>query len=130
MSRPVSALPILGPRSEAAFAKAGAGSAEAVPALGADAAYARLLAAGTRPHFMGFIALALAVQGRPWTDFDPAEKPALRARFDALKAAAGPDAAGRAALEAALARIGVMAPARPTTPGSPAQPTRSRPAKK
>jgi DNA transformation protein and related proteins len=121
MSRPVSALPNLGPRSVESFARAGIHSAEELVALGADAAYRRLLAAGTRPHFIGYWALVLAVQGRPWTDLDPAEKPGLRRRFDALKAEARREAAPESALDAILDRFGV-GPAR--------QPTSSRPAKK
>ena len=45
---PVSALRNLGPAVEAACAQAGIHSAEELRALGADAAYRRLLAAGTR----------------------------------------------------------------------------------
>ncbi len=119
MTRPVSAIRNLGPRSIEAFARAGINSAEQLIALGADEAYARLIAAGTRPHFIGYYALALGLQGRPWTDLGPDEKAGLRARFDAIKAARPRDE-GRAALEAALERIGVTA----------AQPTISRPEKK
>lgn len=120
MSRPVSALPNLGPRSVEWFAKAGIESAEALVALGADAAYARLLASGVQPHFMGYCAVALGVQGRPWSDFHPAEKAALRARFDAIKAAATRSEQGRSEFEAALDRLGVVK----------LQPTSSRPEKK
>lgn len=91
---PISSLPNLGPASEAAFRRAGIGSAEELRALGADAAYARLLAAGERPHFIGYYVLVMALQGRPWNDCRGAEKAALRVRFDALKA-------GRAAAAAA-----------------------------
>ena len=49
----------------------------------------------------------MALQGRPWNDCKGAEKAALRARFDALKAS-GHDR-GRAELEAALDMIGVVA---------------------
>jgi hypothetical protein len=117
--RPVSSLPNLGPRSDAIFAQAGIGSAEALFALGADDAYLQLLAHEVRPHFIGYCALVLGLQGRPWLDLEQAEKTTLRRRFDALKAKATaerPDAA----LEAALDRLGV----------GPAQPTSSRPAKK
>ncbi len=62
MTRPVSAIRNLGPRSAEAFARAGLHSAEAVIALGADAAYARLIAAGTRPHFIGYYALVMSTQ--------------------------------------------------------------------
>lgn len=83
---PVSTIPNLGPASEAAFARAGIHSAEELRALGADAAYRRLLASGTRPHFIGYYVLVMGLQGRPWNDCRGAEKAALRARFDQLKA--------------------------------------------
>jgi hypothetical protein len=52
----------------------------------------------------------MALQGRPWNDCAGAEKAALRARFDALKAREMPK--GRPdALEAALDALGVV-PAR------------------
>lgn len=95
----------LGPATEAAFERAGVRSAEEVHALGADAAYARLLEAGQAPHFIGFYALAMGLQGRPWNDCRGAEKEALRMRFDALKAAREE---GRSEIEAALDAIGVI----------------------
>jgi hypothetical protein len=63
----------------------------------------------------------LALQGRPWTDFEPAEKIAFRRRFDALKArgAAAAQARPGAALAAELDRLGVRL-----------QPTSSSPEKK
>jgi hypothetical protein len=105
MPRPVSAIRNLGPATEAAFARAGIGSAEEIEAMGADAAYARLLAAGERPHFIGYYVLVMGLQGRPWTDCRGAEKVALRARFDALVAVAR--AGGEARIEAELDAIGV-----------------------
>lgn len=65
MAEPVSAIRNLGPASEALYRRAGMASAEAVRALGADAAYARLLAAGSRPHLIAYCALVLGLQGRP-----------------------------------------------------------------
>jgi hypothetical protein len=115
MSRPVSSLRNLGPRSDAAFARVGIHSAEKLIALGPDAAYRALLAAGARPHFGAYWAITLAIQGRPWRECDPAEKAALRARFDALET----EASGRSALETELERLGVRD-----------QPTSSRPEKK
>lgn len=88
MTRPVSSIRNLGPASEAAFARAGIDSAEALHALGAEAAYARLLAAGQKPHFIGYYALVMGLMGRPWNDCRGAEKAELRARFDALVAGA------------------------------------------
>jgi DNA transformation protein and related proteins len=116
MSRPVSSLRNLGPRSDAWFARAGIGSAEELIALGPDAAYRALLAAGARPHFGGYWAICLAVEDRHWLSCGAEEKAALRARFEALKAEAD---AGRSPLEAELDRLGVRD-----------QPTSSRPEKK
>lgn len=110
MPTPISTIPNLGPATEAEFARAGIRSAEEVRALGADAAYLRLLQSGTRPHFIGYYALAMGLQGRPWNDCRGAEKAALRTKFDALKARAGGASAtekGRSRLEAALDEIGL-----------------------
>ena len=110
MTTPISSLRNLGPASEEAFARAGITSAEALQALGADAAYAALLRAGERPHFIGYYVLVMALQGRVWNDCKGAEKDALRARFDTLKAAHA-DAGGIAGIEAILDQIGVRNPA-------------------
>lgn len=85
MARPISSIRNLGPASEAAFARAGVHSAEELIALGADAGYHRLLAAGERPHFIGYYVLVMGLQGRPWNDCAGAEKAALRLRFDSLR---------------------------------------------
>lgn len=107
MPDPVSAIRNLGPASEAGFARAGMHSAEAVRSLGPDEAYRRLIAAGTRPHFIGYYALVMGLQGRPWNDCTPDEKRALRVRFDALKAPA--DDGTPPALAAAMNALGVIA---------------------
>lgn len=70
---------------EAAFKDAGITSAEELREIGADAAYARLLENGTRPHFIGYYVLHMALQGRPWNDCKGEEKKALRKAFDAIK---------------------------------------------
>lgn len=106
MPTPVSSIPNLGPASEAAFARAGIHSAEEIRAMGADAAYLRLLQTGSQPHFIGYYVLVMGLQGRPWNDCKGAEKAALRKRFDALKAA-GHDK-GRSEMEAALDALGVI----------------------
>ena len=85
MSERVSAIRNLGPKSDEHFARAGIHTADELRDLGADAAYARLIAAGTRPHFIGYYALVMGLQGRPWNDCQGEEKAALRKRFDALK---------------------------------------------
>jgi len=71
---------------EAEFNAAGIKTAEALRDMGADAAYARLLENGTRPHFIGYYVLHMALQGRPWNDCKGEEKKQLRKTFDALKA--------------------------------------------
>ena len=86
MTDPVSAIRNLGPRSEEEFAKAGIRTAQQLRDLGPDQAYRRLLAAGTRPHFIGYYAMVMGLQGRPWNDLDAQEKSDLRTRFDALVA--------------------------------------------
>ncbi|MBC7141896.1 MAG: TfoX/Sxy family protein [Rhodobacteraceae bacterium] len=111
MSDPVSTIPNLGPASEAAFARAGIHSADDLRALGADAAYLKLLQSGTRPHFIGYYVLVMGLQGRPWNDCQGAEKKALRAAFDALKARAAatpPKDRDRARLDAVLDEIGLV----------------------
>jgi len=106
MTRPVSSIRNLGPAYEAACARAGIHSADALRALGADAAYAKLLKTGLKPHFIGYYVLVMALQGRPWNDCKGKEKKALRVRFDAIKAAAHDK--GCSDLEAALNAIGVI----------------------
>lgn len=86
MSAPVSSIRNLGPAYEEACTKAGIHSADALREIGADAAYAKLLQTGMKPHFIGYYVLVMALQGRPWNDCKGKEKADLRKRFDALKA--------------------------------------------
>ncbi|WP_347310177.1 TfoX/Sxy family protein [Defluviimonas sp. SAOS-178_SWC] len=114
MPDPVSTIPNLGPASEAAFARAGIHTADELRALGADAAYLRLLQSGSRPHFIGYYVLVMGLQGRPWNDCQGAEKAALRKSFDALKAQAATTPTkekDRARLDAILDEIGLLTPA-------------------
>ncbi|MAM60208.1 TfoX/Sxy family DNA transformation protein [Maritimibacter sp. UBA3975] len=106
MTTPVTSIPNLGPATAEGFARAGVDSAEALRALGADAAYARWLAAGEPAHFIGYYALVMGLQGRPWNDCKGAEKDALKLRFEALKADTRRDRTG---IEAMLDEIGVRA---------------------
>ena len=103
---PISSIPNLGPASEAAFAKAGVHSAEALRALGPDEAYLRLLRSGAAPHFIGYYVIVMGLQGRPWNDCKGAEKAALRKRFDALKTQVPRQ--GLTELEAAMDFLGVV----------------------
>ena len=91
---------------DAACAKAGIHTAEALRELGSDAAYARLLQSGMRPHFIGYYVLVMGLQGRPWNDCKGEEKKALRRRFDAIKAQAFDS--DRSAFEALMNEIGIL----------------------
>ncbi|MEP5730059.1 MAG: TfoX/Sxy family DNA transformation protein [Sulfitobacter sp.] len=108
MTTAVSTIRNLGPAVEAACTAAGIPDAETLRELGPDVAYAKLLATGTKPHFIGYYVLVMALQGRPWNDCKGAEKAALRVRFDAIKAAQKPDPLSD--LERHLDEIGVRHP--------------------
>jgi len=122
MNKPVSSIRNLGPASDAVYERAGIHTAEELRALGPDAAYARLLASGHKPHFIAYYAMVMGLQGRPWNDCQGKEKEDLRARFDALKSATPTKEKSRSEIEAALDAIGVVK--------RKAQPTSSRPEKK
>ena len=76
----------IGPATAQEFINAGIKTAEELREIGADAAYARLLQSGTRPHFIAYYILHMGLQGRPWNDCKGAEKHKLRAQFDILVA--------------------------------------------
>ena len=86
----------IGPAMAQDMARAGITSATALRAM---------IASGTRPHFIGYYVLHMALQGRPWNDCKGAEKSALRAAFDALKAGLA-DPLHDSALERLLDEIG------------------------
>lgn len=106
MTDPVSSIRNLGPAFQESCTRAGITSAQQLRDLGADDAYARIIRSGTRPHFIGYYVLVMGLQGRPWNDCKGDEKKALRARFDAIKAATYDK--GRSQLETALDAIGVI----------------------
>lgn len=108
MPSPLTDIPNIGPATAAGFEEAGIHDAETLRAMGADAAYGAFLHAGGTAHFIGYYALVMGLQGRPWNDCRGAEKLALRQRFDALRAkarAANPD--NTRAIEATLDQIGL-----------------------
>ncbi|WP_435661080.1 TfoX/Sxy family protein [Leisingera caerulea] len=107
MNTAISSIRNLGPAYEEACHRAGIASAEELRAIGPDAAYARLLQSGTRPHFIGYYVLVMALQGRPWNDCKGKEKEELRKRFDAIKAETRPQHSSK--LLAELDAIGVRA---------------------
>ncbi|MCA8878493.1 MAG: TfoX/Sxy family DNA transformation protein [Rhodobacteraceae bacterium] len=140
MPEPITTIRNLDPAMARSFAAAGIRDTATLRAIGADEAYARLVASGSRPHFIAYCAIAMGLQGRPWTDCTGTEKVALRRRYDALIAGtrscsedADPDDdpaanarrtdSGRARLDAALSEIGVI-------PRRRSQPTSSSPEKK
>ncbi len=106
MSDPISSIRNLGPAVEQACAKAGIHTAQQLRELGADAAYSAMLKTGTKPHFIGYYVLVMALQGRPWNDCKGEEKAALRKRFDQIKARSFDQ--DLSALEKALNEIGVI----------------------
>ena len=106
MPTPITQIRNLGPASQAQFARAGLTTAEELYALGAHDAYRCLLQAGIPPHFIGYYALHMALQGRPWNDCKGDEKAALRVQFDTLVHQTR--AMGTTALDAALNVIGVI----------------------
>lgn len=106
MANPVTSIRNVGPAMAEAFERAGLTTADAVHTLGADAAYSRLVETGTRPHFIGYYALAMGLQGRPWNDCQGKEKDQLRTRFDAIVAASKP--AFNSTLERELDEVGVI----------------------
>ncbi|CUH88978.1 Regulator of competence-specific genes [Phaeobacter sp. CECT 5382] len=106
MSTAISTIRNLGPAYEESCKRAGIHTAEELRALGADEAYARLLGSGSKPHFIGYYVLVMALQGRPWNDCKGEEKKALWQRFDAIKAQRFDN--NRSELERILNQIGVI----------------------
>jgi DNA transformation protein len=106
MSTAISTIRNLGPAYEDSCERAGIQSAEELRALGADVAYSRLLASGSKPHFIAYYVLVMALQGRPWNDCKGAEKKALRKRFDAIKTQSYDNDLGE--FERILDQIGVI----------------------
>lgn len=107
----VSEIRNLGPSSVEGYARAGITTATQLRDLGADAGYLKYLQSGGFAHFIGYYALVMGLQGRPWNDCQGSEKVALRKTFDTLKAKAKSNPSiekGRSELEAALNIIGVI----------------------
>tara|TARA_R110002051_G_scaffold61624_2_gene112868 strand:+ start:1681 stop:2025 length:345 start_codon:yes stop_codon:yes gene_type:complete len=96
----------IGPAQEKALIAVGITTVAQLHAMGADAAYTKLLQSGVRPHFIMYYVLHMALQGRPWNDCKGAEKQALRANFDRIKDETID--VERSELETFLDRIGVV----------------------
>ena len=107
MDRP-SAIRNLGPASDIFYGRAGITSAEQLRDLGPDVVYHQALKAGGRPHFIGYYALVMGLQGRPWNDCQGKEKALLRLRFDAIKSRLTARDKYHSELELALDKLGVV----------------------
>jgi len=111
MSDSVSSIRNLGPAVEAMFARVGVTTADQLRKLGADAGYRLVLKDGVRPHFIGYYALVMGLQGRPWNDCQGVEKENLRKVFDQHVAdTLGTKKKGHSDIEAALDKLGVRSP--------------------
>ena len=102
----LSSIKNIGPAFEASLNAVGIMTAEQLREIGADAAYVKMLEGGSKPHFIGYYVLHMALQGRPWNDCKGDEKKALRKQFDKIKAQSFD--AGQAELERMLDLIGVI----------------------
>lgn len=112
MTDKISTIKNMGPTSDESFGRAGIHTAQQLRDLGPDEAYYRMLAAGGKPHFIGYYVMVMGLQGRPWNDAKGEEKKQLRQRFDAIKARAKDAAPSDEGLERALREIGI-GPAKP-----------------
>jgi hypothetical protein len=90
------------------YKRAGITSANQLRALGPDEAYFLALQAGGKSHFIGYYAMVMGLQGRPWNDCQGSEKKALLNRFAAIKARLSSVDKGRAKIEATLNELGVV----------------------
>lgn len=98
----------LGPASDIFYSRAGIKTAEHLRDLGPDEAYFLALQAGGKPHFIGYYAMVMGLQGRPWNDCQGVEKKDLKKRFDTVKARLSHKEKGRSKIEAALNALGVV----------------------
>lgn len=108
MSGKPSSIRNLGPASDIFYGRANINTTDELRALGADEAYFLALRAGGKSHFIGYYALVMGLQGRPWNDCRGPEKDALKQRFDAIKARLTDKDKGRSQLETALNVLGVI----------------------
>ncbi len=108
MSGKPSSIRNLGPASDIFYGRADIKTAEQLRDLGPDEAYFRSLQAGGKSHFIGYYALVMGLQGRPWNDCQGIEKKDLQKRFDAIKARLSGKDKGRSEFEAALNALGVI----------------------
>ena len=108
MTEPITSIRNLGPATAKLYARVGITTADQIRNLGAEAAYKLLLEDGDPPHFIGYYAVVMGLQGRPWNDCQGVEKENLRKVFDDLVTdTLGAKKKGRSDIEAALDKLGV-----------------------
>ena len=107
MSEKPSSIRNLGPASDAFFGRANINTADELRDLGPDEAYYRALHAGGKAHFIGFYAMVMGLQNRPWNDCVGKEKDALKLRFDAIKARLQSSGKSLTGIEKELDKLGV-----------------------
>lgn len=110
MSDKPSSIRNLGPASDTFFARAGITTAEKLREYGADEAYFQAITAGGQAHFIGYYAMVMGLQGRPWNDCKGKEKDALKARFQAIKKRAMKAPTTDSAIERELDKLGLASP--------------------
>ncbi len=98
----------LGPASDMFYGRANITTAKHLRDLGPDEAYFLALQAGGKPHFIGYYALVMGLQGRPWNDCQGVEKKDLQKRFNVIKARLSGKDKGHSEIEAALNVLGVI----------------------
>lgn len=103
MNTELTTLKGIGEAVAAQLKSAGITTVEELRTLGAHAAYGKMMENGLRPHFIGYYALEMALQGRAWNDCTGAEKDKLRIKFDELRASLQ----GESALMRELRQIGI-----------------------
>lgn len=102
----------IGPAGDTFYGRAGITTAEEIHDLGPDEAYFRALSAGGTAHFIGYYAMVMGLQGRPWNDCQGDEKKALKARFEAIKARVKEEQSGGPSgkMERELDALGIRRP--------------------
>ena len=106
LDRRPSSIRNLGPAADVFYGRAGIYTAQELHDLGPDKAYQQALLAGGKPHFIGYYAMVMGLQGRPWNDCRGKEKADLKQRFMNIKASISPVTSSANAIEETLDIIG------------------------
>ena len=98
----------LGPASDVFYGRAGIKTAQRLRELGADEAYYQALVAGGSAHFIGYYAMVMGLQGRPWNDCKGMEKDTLKERFNEIKSCLKTTPTSASTIDKELAKLGVI----------------------